>query len=233
MSLSSFLKNSVLLMALAWGSAAGAADLQVSPVRFDISHTDTSKSLWLTNTGSDPIQVQVTVLKWEQDGGEETLTPTTEMVASPAIAQVSPGGRQLVRIVPRIKGGEGELAYRLRVEELPRPKNPDDEGPALRLLLAYSLPVFLGPEGLDEKPLLTARVASGALSLSNSGDRRVMVSDLKSVDQHGSEKFLREGLVGYVLSGETMDFPVNVPAGTHALRATLNQGDEQDWPISN
>src|SRR5690606_10868059 len=111
------------------------------------------------------------------------LTPTTEVVASPAMAQVAPGGRQLVRIVRRGAPLQHEQAYRLRVEELPRPDRLRDEnGPALQLLLSYLLPVFLGPEGVDEIPNLSAALGPKTLQLTNPGKKRVMVSDLRAVD---------------------------------------------------
>lgn len=222
------------LLASMTAGLAQAASLQVSPVRFELPNSEASKPLWVSNTGQAPIQVQVRVYKWDQANGEETLAPTTEVIATPAMTQVAPGGRQLVRIVRRGGAPASEQAYRLRVEELPSatPVLVMADQPALNLLLAYSLPVFLGPESTQPQPALKAEFREGKLWLTNTGTRRAMISDLKAKASNGTLETVRGGLVGYVLAGQTMSFPVEAPAGTAAFRATVNQSDEQDWLIS-
>lgn len=225
----------LFLLSLMTVAPAQAASLQVSPVRFELPTTEASKPMWVSNSSSTPIQVQVRVYKWSQANGEETLSPTTEVVATPAMTELAPGGRQLVRIVRRGPAPTQEQAYRLLVEELPAanpvPLKPGQ--PALNLLLAYSLPVFLSPQAEQATPSLTAHVQGDALLLTNPGSRRVMVSDLKATTTDGKTHVVRAGLVGYVLAGQTMTFPFEAPAGTTRLSATVNQGDEQHWPLAH
>lgn len=223
-----------LPLALTAVGSAQAASLQVSPVRFELPSTEASKPMWVSNSGTAPIQVQVRVYKWDQANGEETLVPTTEVVATPAMAELAPGARQLVRIVRRGPAPAQEQAYRLRVEELPSatPAAVDPGKPALNLLLAYSLPVFLSPQSEQTAPSLTAQVRGNTLLLTNPGTRRAMISDLKAKTTDGKTHVVRGGLVGYVLAGQTMAFPFEAPAGTTGLSATVNQGDEQDWPLA-
>ena len=213
---------------------AQAASLQVSPVRVELPSNEVSRPLWVSNSGKETISVQVRVFKWTQANGKDVLTPTTEVVATPALTSVEPGGRQLVRMVRKGPGPATEQAYRLRVEELPGARKAEQK-PALNLLLAYSIPMFLvGQDPVPASPLtgLTVRVEGNELVMRNDATRQVMISDLKALDIAGKETVVRPGLVGYVLSGQTMRFPFEAPKGTVDVQAVVNQTNVARWSAS-
>lgn len=223
-------------LALASLSSAHAASLQVSPVRMELTTQENSKPLWVSNTGKENIHVQVRVYKWTQENGEDVLTPTNEVIATPAMTEVAPGARQIIRIVRQAGASPDEQAYRLRVEELPQPRKvlPPGEKPALNLLLAYSLPVFLatGDTSAPQSTDLVATTSGGQLVLRNTGKKRVMISDLRALDQAGQETMIQQGLVGYVLSGQTRTFPMQAPSQAVKVRATINQSHAADWDFA-
>ncbi len=234
----------VMLLACGWLSAgtALAASLQVSPILLEFAPDQQAEALWLSNSGDTPIQAQVRVMTWHQADGEETLAATAELVASPPILQIAPGARQLVRIVrPRVAAPGEELAYRLIIDELPGSATADDRG--LNFLLQYSVPVFVSPLPLSPPrdadtpapptPAVVARLqrmdGETWLSVENPGQRRVRLSQLTHVDANDTATPLAPGLLGYVLAGKRMQWPVPLTAtqaGSGQLLVRFN--DDQD-----
>ena len=166
---------------LAAATPATSGDLRLEPVSLTLGPGEEATSLWLSNTGRQPLQAQVRLFSWTQDGGGEVLQATRELAVSPPLLEVPPLGRQRVRVV-RLAGStiSAETAYRLVVDELPPDSPPAAGGQAS--LLRYSIPVFIQPSAAA-KPRLSARIDEDAagnrlLRLQNSGDRHARVAAL-------------------------------------------------------
>ena len=214
------------LLGLLWPLLACAASLQVSPILLEFAPQEQSQALWLTNSGHAPLRAQVRAMAWTQANGTETLSPTRDLVASPALIEIAPGAQQLIRIVrPRPATVDGERAYRLIVDELPDEVAQERTG--LQFLLRYSIPAFVGPPvpvaaGVGRAvaaPLpptdlsaLSGRLDAGELQVTNTGPRRVRISQLEWVNADGSRVPLARGLLGYVLAGQRMHWPLTLPA---------------------
>ena len=220
-----------------------AANLVVSPTTLEFSAADLAaakraQALYLTNTGSVPVRVQVRARHWEQDDGHEELEDTRDLAVSPAVIAIPAGERQLVRVlVPesvRLEPGS-EQAYRLLIDELPeaQPLAPDHKG--LRFRLSYSLPVFVNTAA-DAATQLEARWSNGRLRVDNEGKSRVRLSDLVWRNPDGSRVSLVPGLLGYVLAGDEMEWalpsPRSVVAGGQLLAILGQNGDEQVVPLA-
>lgn len=221
-----------------------ATSLQVAPISVELEHDRNAETLWLSNTGDVPVQAQVRVMKWSQDGGADTLEPSRELLPSPPIVEILPGERQLVRIVrPDASEVAKEQAFRLLVDELPNAEQSSSAG--LQFLLQYSIPVFVlppgatpqhapGPRPPTDTSALSARLESGnegaMLTVVNRGDRRVRLSALASIDGSSSAgTMLVPGLLGYVLAGQRMQWPLGVPAEElrgHSFKVRLNDDQE-------
>lgn len=216
-----------------------AGDLQVSPISLEFAPTDQAQGLWLSNTGTATLRAQLRAQQWSQAGGEETLANTSELVASPPILEIPPGQSQLVRIIRLAKDpSPRELSYRLLVDELPDETRAETSG--LQLLLRYSIPVFVLPGGAaptvaSSQPApatdISALFASlqtgngGVLQLDNRGLQRVRISNLVYVNADGSRIELVPGLLGYVLAGQQMQWPLPLPGSARAggtLKAKFN-----------
>lgn len=63
-----------------WLAAAGAANLQISPVMINFRIGQGAAGINLQNMGETPIYGQVRVFIWDRTGTEEVLTPTREVV---------------------------------------------------------------------------------------------------------------------------------------------------------
>ena len=207
----------LMLPMLAIGTLAPAVPLaasvfQVFPVTIEASAEAPAGVVTLSNGSKEPIALQVRVFRWTQVGGQDVLTPTQDVVASPPAAKIEPGGRQLVRVV-RVSSvpAASEEAYRLIIDELPVSKPAPTNG--IRILLRQSIPVFLGssPKASPRLTWRIGRVGDGwQLSAVNSGSRRQRISDLEVRDGAGKLLGRRPGLVGYVLPGSEAHWPVDV-----------------------
>lgn len=246
----------LLAAGLAWaGSAAHAADLQVNPILVEFAPGEQSQAVWLTNTGTEPLKAQVRVSRWTQQGGEESLEPTRDLLPSPAIVEVAAGQQQLVRVIrPSPVPTQSEAAYRLTIDELP-PADDKRTDTGLQFLLRYSIPTFVLAEGTEPlspskretgeplpPPQVVARLYPQAnaslLEVSNPGRQRARLSALSWVDAAGKRTPLVPGLVGYVLAGQRMQWTIplaqQVRANGGSLKVRFNDDpNEQTLPLDD
>src|SRR5215216_2383723 len=113
-------------------TSAGAGALRVSPVGLDLTEGRAASTLTLRNDEETPMSVQVRVFRWSQGPDGETLTPATDVVASPPIAPLAPHSERVVRVVRTGPAAPVEASYRVLVDELPPP--PGTPSTAVRLL---------------------------------------------------------------------------------------------------
>lgn len=210
------------------GGAAVAAALQISPVLVELAPTQGASGIMLRNPGSTPIYGQVRIYGWEQADGDDVLSPTEDIQASPPIIQVPPGGEQLVRLVRVSKDAPPlQQGFRLIIDEIPDPSSPGVNGVVLRL--RYSVPVFVAGTTPSPEPELAWRVErSGGdwvVRLSNSGSRYAQVAALQILNAAGNPVGEMEGLLGYALANRARHW--NIPAkqgaaGPVKIRAMIN-----------
>lgn len=251
-----FLPTSVLAILILAASPAAlvhAAQLQVAPVSIQFGPTTGAQALQLTNPGSEMVEAQVRVQRWSQRDGADNLEPANDIVATPAIVRIAPGQRQVVRLVrnPAVPPAR-EQAYRVLVDELPDKAEQDGDA-GLQVLLRYSIPVFvsatatppaprrgaapapLPPTDLSAVRAQLAAVPGGGteLRVRNSGPTYLRISRLSLQSGDGTPKPVVTGLVGYVLPGQQMAFPVTLPATLPAgqmLKARFND-DREVQPV--
>lgn len=199
--------------------AAHAGGLQVTPVSVTIS--ERSGVVWLNNGSATPLRAQVRVFRWHQDGGEDELVETQDLVASPPFAQIDANGQQVIRLV---RFGEAaidmtacEQSYRIIVDELPDLARAQDKG--LSFVLRYSVPIYLtNPACRDAKPDLSWQIVTQGdktwLNVANSGQARAQLASVSFIDSSGRRAAINDGLLGYVLAGAERRFALANPAST-------------------
>ena len=109
-----------LLMLAAWlgiATPAASRDLRLEPVSLALQPGEQATTLWLSNTGQQPLQAQVRLFSLTQEDGGEVLVPTRAVAVSPPLLEVPPLGRQRVRIV-RLDAETGLLQVLVPDEEL-------------------------------------------------------------------------------------------------------------------
>jgi fimbrial chaperone protein len=216
------------LVATALGAtAANASDLRVAPSTVEAPTGSQTATLSLLNGEQKPISVQIRVMRWTQQNGQDSLVPTINVVASPPFVTLQPSQRYLVRLVRTAQAGAtGEESYRVLVDELPGQRTLASG--TIDLVLRHSIPVFFSdtPDKIAKVTWTIVHDAQGAwLEGLNSGERRLRLSDV-SLDQNGNKIFEKPGLVGYVLPGGEMRWPLStkVSAGSVHMSATADTG---------
>jgi fimbrial chaperone protein len=226
------------------GHPAAAATLQISPVMVELGPKDNASGLTLRNPGEQPLYGQVRVYRWTQVDGDDVLSPTQEIVASPPLIQIPAQAEQLVRLVrpapdagvgagagatPSATASAAERNYRLLIDELSDPGEKPADGVTIRL--RYSVPVFVEPPGNSGTPQLkwTLQQDGGGweLAVENIGTRRAQISAVELVDAGGAAHLLNKGLLGYALAGQARRWHVTLPpdtglGGAMRLRAAVN-----------
>ncbi|RKU02449.1 molecular chaperone [Burkholderia sp. Nafp2/4-1b] len=218
---------SALCLALA-SAAACAATLQIMPVTIELPPSASAATMTLSNSGGQPIYGQVRAYRWTQEHGDDVMTPTDTLAASPPMLRIGANAEQLIRLVRTGRGTPAaEECYRVLIDELPAPGTPVENGVTIRL--RYSVPVCIQPEGAQASPRLDWRVerdASGMrLAVDNRGGRRAQISAVRLVDARGTVHDVTGGLLGYALAGSTRRWPLKLNADAAALvriQATVN-----------
>nr|WP_239005987.1 molecular chaperone [Burkholderia territorii] len=209
-------------------AAACAATLQITPVTIELPPSAAAATMTLSNPGGQPIYGQVRAYRWTQENGDDVMTPTDALAASPPLLQIGASAEQLIRLVRTARGAPvAEESYRVLIDELPAPGTPVENGITIRL--RYSVPVFVEPAGTPQTPRLEWRVerdGSGTrLAVENRGGRRAQISAVSLVDAHGAVHDITRGLLGYALAGSTRRWPLKLDAGAAGfvrIQATVN-----------
>lgn len=219
----------VALLALA-GAGAGAASLQISPVMITLRAGQGASGLNMQNMGETPVYGQVRVYLWQQKDGDDVLTPTQDVVASPPIIQIGAKSSQVIRLVRRSEQLPGaELCYRILIDEIPK----DENGPAVGvdIRLRYSVPMFVLPADERGAPALAWAVSKKdghwLLRVRNSGKQRAQIGALELNNAAGQQFVIAPGLFGYVLAGRVREWRLPTPDdadlnGTLAVKANIN-----------
>lgn len=246
------LRACMLLLAWIWCAAAHAqSSIMLWPLDPVIEEDQRASAMWLENRGTQVVSLQIRVLGWTQSGGEDQYESQEAVLASPPLAVIPPGQRQLVRLMSTRAAPDGkELAYRVLVDELPNPDAANQNGNSaggsamgIKLQIRYSVPLFVSGKGhwtkprADRKrdpataaqPILSWRTeAEGPvhfLVVRNTGSARARLTAVQWV-RDADAQTINPGLLGYVLSGAEMRWRLNAaPPPGYVPRATVNAGE--------
>lgn len=215
---------------LALALPVAAANLQISPVMINLRPGQGATGITLQNMGDATVYGQVRVYLWEQKDGDDVLSATQDVVASPPIIQIGPKSSQMIRLVRRSEQlPAGELYYRILIDEIPK----DDSGPAsgVDIRLRYSVPMFVLPADERGTPVLAWAVfkkdGNWMLRVRNSGTQRAQIGALIISNAAGKQFDIAPGLFGYVLAGKVREWRLPTPGdadlnGTLGVKANIN-----------
>ena len=138
---------------LAVSGIAMAGSFKVQPVRVDLSNSQTTAVLHVSNESDSPTVVQVGIKAWSQSGGKDVFKPTRDVLATPPIFTIPAGGEQVVRVGLMAKPqADHEVTYRIFLTQVPPKPRPDLRG--LQFALRISIPVFVSPVTGGGKPIM-------------------------------------------------------------------------------
>jgi fimbrial chaperone protein len=205
-------------LTLTASSVGAKGNLQVRPTLIELPPKKAAGRIVLANTGDEPMLAQVRVYAWTQQEGEDRLAASDQIVLSPPLVKIAPGGEQVVRFVRQGTAVVGQdQSYRLIVEELPNAKTSQDTTVSIRL--RYVMPLFVRAAGASPVAL-TCRLLAASLSCTNTGGQAAQLGRTQLVDHQGRTRELSAGLFGYVLPGSLKQWPLD-PAHVSSLGADL------------
>lgn len=211
-----------------------AGSFSVNPVRVTLSPGRAVAAITVRNDGTDASVIQLETSLWTQQDGKDVLTPSREILATPPIFTLQPGGSQIVRVgLRRAPDAQHELTYRLILREVPPPQ-PIAQG--LRVALAISMPVFVvsGHPAFSNLQWQAARLGDGRIQVqaTNTGNAHVQVGSVELSSPGSSSPVVSQSVSTYVLPGNTRSWTFKssgaLSAGsTLELHASTDGGDVQ------
>ncbi len=170
----------VVLACLTFQANLGAAHAQginVSPVVVEMPPGQMAAVLTVGNQSDHEIAFQIRPFAWQQSRtGEDQLTPTDELQASPPLATIAAGGSQVARLVLRRPPQGREATYRILLDEL----SPPAEAGRVHIALRLSIPVFAEPAARVAPQVqwrITAQGGQAWLAAVNDGTRHQTIRD--------------------------------------------------------
>ena len=187
-----------------------AGSFSVNPVRVDLSAKQPVASVTVRNDGAEPTVVQLELMGWGQADNNDVYDSTSELLATPPLFTVPPGGSRVVRIGLRRRPDPlHELTYRLYLQEVPPPMDADFRG--MRTTLRVGVPVFVAAISQTVPDLKWTTVAEPdgkiKLGLTNSGSEHIKIADLElTADSGGPHSSGVQRVATYVLPGQKREW---------------------------
>ena len=230
-----FFQVVLFIFSTAMFSCAEAGSFMVDPTRIELGPDQLSATLVIRNDGDEPSVIQVEARAWSQKDGDDVYTPTKELLVTPPIVTVPPGGEQILRIaLRRPLDAQKEIPYRIYLQEVPPPIKPGFRG--LQVALRISLPVFAKP-GDAAVPRAVWKVAYDAgahalrATLANAGTAHLQLQEF-TLAAPGSDTVLAMRQVAlYVLPGQSRDWLIKLEPSVRIagerlrLRAATDAGN--------
>jgi fimbrial chaperone protein len=223
----------VLLVLLTGPTAIGQA-LSVLPVNVLLSPGQKATSLTVTNNGESETAIQIRAYSWSQPDGNDQLTASDEVVASPPLATMAPGASQVVRLILRQSPEGREATYRILLDQIPPPAQPG----VVNIVLRMSIPIFAQPairSFADVQFHLERNAGQIYLVGFNAGNLHESIRDIVLTTSDGRKLKPESNASPYILAGVTRRWHIaaqdSLPLSSETLQLTAqaNAGaiDEQ------
>jgi fimbrial chaperone protein len=204
-----------VILTLALLSTAHAGSFAVTPVRIELSPARPYSVVQITNQGGEAVLIQAHVERWEAGDGSEQRSD--EVLLNPPFRTIAPGQSQFIRLGLRTVNQSGkEQAYRLVLEEVPRPVAAEFSG--LRTVLRVRIPVFSKPASPVAAQLNWEAwpTSTGVRVVAwNRGNAHIQVRRLVLIDKTGKQFIVASP--SYVMPDQSGEWAVNEE---HFLLAT-------------
>ncbi len=196
---------------MAPGISAGT--LQITPTRITLSQQDHTAVLTIRNQHTESRIMQLETVSWKQQDGEEVYAPTREILATPPIFTIPPGGTQIVRVgIRRQPSDVTELSYRLFLQEVPIATTATNQ---VRIALRFGIPVFVTPVNktaglqLDWRIITTSQKILRVEAI-NQGNAHVQILSFMLTDPANKIVFATHRGMNYLLPGQRRSWSVNI-----------------------
>jgi fimbrial chaperone protein len=204
-----------------------AQALTVAPVTIHMVPGQMATSLTVTNESDSETAFQLRAFAWGQDGDDDRLLPTDQILASPPIGSIAAGASQVVRIVLRRQAQDRETSFRIIFDQIP----PPAKAGTVRLALRLSIPIFAEPASPIASQLhWRIERANGRAYLIgvNNGNEHERVRNIALAGTAGSVLKADDNQSPYILAGATRHWRLvgnGVLPGLDAVFHLTAQGD--------
>lgn len=220
----------IVALALVAPSAGLAGQLQVEPILLEMTAPAAAGSITLRTDDQAGGTVQTRVMRWTIRDGKEVLEPTTDVVASPPIVQLTPKSEYTVRVVRVTKQPVvGEESYRVLIDQLPNVRA--QKARQVNLLIRQIIPVFFrGEQVSPPRVAWSISMIGGRIVLNavNSGGERLRIASLRLRDRAGHTISFGNGLIGYVLGNSSVQWTAPGQAQGFDITGTVTVTAETD-----
>jgi fimbrial chaperone protein len=204
---------------LALSPAVLAGTFTIAPLRVDFTGTNATAALTVRNDDAEAVVVQAEGALWAQQDGAEALTPSRDLLVSPVVFTLPPGGQQLVRVALRREADAlRELSYRLTLQEVPQAAAPGFTG--LRVALRLSVPVFVAPLAPAQPDVAWSlgREPDGRMTViaRNDGAAHARVHRFALKTSDGQQTLFEQPVVAYLLPGSSRRWTIDDDGHTGA-----------------
>jgi fimbrial chaperone protein len=226
----------LLFLALLTATAgAQAANFAVSPTQISLG-LRTSSELTITNQSTHAVTLSVSAYAWSQGpSGKPSLTPSSDILVFPGIFTLLPLQRETLRVGVTAPPRVSERTYRVVVSELPAMQiGAETHGASIRILTAFSIPVFLSATAPQvavdfQNPRISA--ARFSFEMSNGGTVHLGPSagEISAKNASGRTIWSHPLSVWYILAGDHASVSVPLPpavcASAQSYDVRLAAGD--------
>lgn len=226
---------------MAVATAAHSGSFSVSPVRVYMQARDRATAVTVQNEGDTDLVMQAELFEWKQaPDGTEQLTATDDMVMAPPVLKLKARSQQVIRLANLKPPPAGQqLTYRLFVREVPEALTPA-AGVQVQVALAFSIPVFLTPQGAKSQLgcSVQGKTAQALLvACENTGQAYAQPLSLAVTGAAGTPPLTQEIAGGYILPGITRTFEMKaegraLPRGPAKLTVSQDDGSKQTFEIT-
>jgi len=210
---------------------AFAGSFQVSPVRVQLTPGAPTAAISVRNDSpTDSVVLQLRVMDWKQERGEDIYTPSTDLIATPPIFTIPAGATQTVRVgLRKTVQTEVQQTFRLYITEVPPAPKEGFQG--LQVALNIGIPVFVAPKVLTGTPLVwrAAFSADGKLALSatNPANAHVQIFDAQMYEEQDLIPVAVLQVPRYLLAGQSSSWQLALtrkPKGMLRLTVRTDAG---------
>ena len=185
----------------------------ISPIRLELDRQAKTDSITISNDDAEKkLEVQTKLFEWTQDAdGNDVYVESNDLVYFPRILTIEKQEQRVIRVGLKVPAVAKEKAYRLFVEELPPPPDPEKKGAQILFLLRFGVPIFVRPDkeqfaGVIER--IDAAPGNAIVVVKNTGNQNFQIQSLVVKAGAGFDK---EIVGGYVLAEATKRLAVPIP----------------------
>jgi fimbrial chaperone protein len=174
---------------------AAQATYDFDRTRIVLSKNQPVDSMKFTNPEKDiPINLQMKVLRWTQDKGNDVYQETKDIIVAPPVLKIPVEKSRIVRVGWRVPGPlTQELAYRLIINDLTSYKQElkkEADKPvttAVQFKLQINMPIFIKPDNPVFQGQWQVKRAGGNqlnVMLTNTGNVHIQVLDVTLTNEN-------------------------------------------------